>query len=109
MYIYLAHILPGFCLLTLPYLRYNPYLCVILLTLSLGFNGASVLTCLVNNQDLSPNYATTIFGLTMSVGSTSGFISPLIVGHFTKFNVSVYYGGLVCSKILSIFYFTEYK
>lgn len=75
----------------MPYVSFNPYLCVAFMTLSLGFNGACVITNLVNPHDLSPNYATSIIALTNAIGNTSGFITPLIVGQLTKYNVRFYY------------------
>ena len=58
------------------------------ITLSLGFNGAATLTNLQNSQDLAPNFAGTLYGTINFVGTTSGFISPLIVAHFTETKVS---------------------
>jgi MFS transporter, ACS family, solute carrier family 17 (sodium-dependent inorganic phosphate cotransporter), other len=54
------------------------------MTLSLGFNGAATMTNLQNTQDLAPNYAGTLYGIINFVGTTSGFISPMIVAHFTE-------------------------
>lgn len=54
-----------------------------LITLSLGFNGASTMTNLQNPQDLAPNFAGSVYGIINFVGITSGFITPLIVSHFT--------------------------
>lgn len=45
-------------------------------------------TNLQNSQDLAPNYAGTLYGIINFVGTTSGFISPLIVAHFTAEQVS---------------------
>lgn len=80
-----AHVIPGILLLTLSYIgsRSSPYVCVALISLSLGFNGASTMTNLQNPQDLAPNYAGTIYGIVNFVGTTSGFITPLIVSYFT--------------------------
>jgi hypothetical protein len=55
--IFSAHVIPGLFLLTISYLSFNPYLCVAVVTLSLGFNGAATLTNLQNSQDLAPNFA----------------------------------------------------
>jgi MFS transporter, ACS family, solute carrier family 17 (sodium-dependent inorganic phosphate cotransporter), other len=54
------------------------------ITLSLGFNGASTMTNLQNSQDLSPNFAGSLYGIINFVGTTSGFITPLIVAHYTE-------------------------
>lgn len=61
----------------------DPYICVAVITLSLGFNGAATMTNLQNSQDLAPNYAGSLYGIINFVGTTSGFISPIIVAHFT--------------------------
>lgn len=79
-----SHIIPGLFLISIAYLAFNPYLCVAVITLSLGFNGAATLTNLQNSQDLAPNFAGTLYGTINFVGTTSGFISPLIVAHFTE-------------------------
>jgi ACS family sodium-dependent inorganic phosphate cotransporter len=57
---------------------------VAVITLSLGFNGAATVTNLQNSQDLAPNFAGTLYGIINFVGTTSGFITPIIVAYFTK-------------------------
>lgn len=79
-----SHIIPGLFLMILAYMDDNPYVCVAIITLSLGFNGASTVTNLQNAQDLAPNFAGTIYGTINFIGATSGFITPLIVAHFTQ-------------------------
>lgn len=54
------------------------------MTLSLGFNGAGVLTNLHNSQDLSPNFCATIYGIINMIGTTAGFISPMVVAILTR-------------------------
>lgn len=61
---------------------------VAIITLSLGFNGAATMTNLQNSQDLAPNFAGTLYGIINFVGTTSGFISPIIVAHFTEHKVN---------------------
>lgn len=63
---------------------HQPYVCVTLITLSLGFNGASTVTNLQNSQDLAPNFAGTLYGIINFVGTTTGFITPELVAVFTK-------------------------
>ena len=65
------------------FVGYDPYVCVAIITASLGFNGAATMTNLQNSQDLAPNYAGSLYGIINFVGTTSGFISPMIVAHFT--------------------------
>lgn len=57
------------------------------MSLAMAFNGASVVTTLQNTQDLSPNYTATLFGIMNSVGTTAGFITPMVVAYFTRDNV----------------------
>lgn len=84
----IAHILPGLLILSLCLIGENPFAAVAIMTMSLGFNGASALTNLQNGQDLAPNFAGSICALINFVGTTSGFISPFLVAHFTKDGVS---------------------
>uniref|UniRef100_A0A182IPE5 Major facilitator superfamily (MFS) profile domain-containing protein n=1 Tax=Anopheles atroparvus TaxID=41427 RepID=A0A182IPE5_ANOAO len=79
----LAHIIPGLFLVGLIYIGFDPYVCVAIITLSLGFNGASTMTNLQNSQDLAPNFAGTLYGIINFVGTSSGFISPILVANFT--------------------------
>lgn len=87
---YTAHIIPGILLIAINYVNTNPYYCVILLSLQSAFNGASILTTMLNCQDLSPNYSATIFGIGNSVGTITGFLAPMVVANFTKDNVNYY-------------------
>lgn len=64
--------------------------------MSLGMNGASTLTNLQNSQDLSPNYAPTIYGIINSIGSITGIINPLIVGYITADHVSTNILNMSC-------------
>lgn len=80
--------IPGLFLIILAFFAKDPYVCVAIITLSLGFNGSATLTNLQNSQDLAPNFAGTIYGIINFVGTTAGFFSPLLVGYFTKDHVS---------------------
>lgn len=57
------------------------------MALSMAFNGSVVLTNLQNSHDLSPNYAGTVYGIVNSIGTTPGFLTPLVVAYFTHENV----------------------
>lgn len=83
-----AHIVPGLLLISFCFIESNPYICIILISLSLGFNGASVMTSGQNCQDLAPNYAGSVFGIVNFFATTSGCISPLVVSYFTREQVS---------------------
>lgn len=79
-----SHILPGLMLVILAYFGKDPYVCVAIMTISLGFNGAATATNLQNSQDLAPNYAGTLYGIINCIGTTPGIFSPMIVAAFTK-------------------------
>ncbi|KAI8038522.1 hypothetical protein M5D96_008422 [Drosophila gunungcola] len=81
---WIPHILPGVMLIILAYFGRDPYVCVAIMTISLGFNGAATASNLANSQDLAPNYAGTLYGIINCVGTTPGIFSPLIVAAFTK-------------------------
>lgn len=88
--IFLAHIIPGLFLILLTFVGYNAYVCVAIISLSLGFNGAATMTNLQNSQDLAPEFAGQIYGIINFFATMSGFISPVIVAYFTRENVSNY-------------------
>nr|CAI5841296.1 unnamed protein product [Callosobruchus analis] len=80
----IAHIIPGLLLATQTLTGCDVNWAIVLITLSLGLNGASTLTNLQNAHDLAPNFAGTLYGIANCIGSTTGFISPLIVGYLTS-------------------------
>lgn len=79
-----SHIVPGLLLIALGYTGCAPILSVVLITFSMGSNGAATLTNLVNHQDLAPNFAGTLYGIANGIGNTAGFVTPLVTAHFTK-------------------------
>lgn len=82
-FVVFSHILPGIFLVGATYSSFDhAVLTVLLLALSLGCNGAVIHTNNGNNQDLSPNFAGTLYGYANSFGSIAGFIVPKIVGRF---------------------------
>lgn len=66
----------------------NVVTAVVIITLSLGFNGASTITNIQNSQDLAPNFAGTLYGIVNCIGGTTGFITPILTGYITRDNVS---------------------
>ncbi|KAH8389345.1 hypothetical protein KR215_005604, partial [Drosophila sulfurigaster] len=79
-----SHIMPGIMLVILAFFGREPYVCVAIMTISLGFNGAATSSNLANSQDLAPNFAGTMYGIINCLGTTPGFFSPLIVAAFTS-------------------------
>jgi ACS family sodium-dependent inorganic phosphate cotransporter len=78
-----AHIIPGLLLIALCFVGFDIHACIAIITLSLGFNGAATVTSLQNSQDLAPNFAGSLYAVINFVGTSSGFIAPLLVAHFT--------------------------
>lgn len=87
-------------MIILAYFGKDPYVCVAIMTISLGFNGAATASNLQNSQDLAPNYAGTLYGIINCVGTTPGIFSPIIVAAFTKENVRI--------LIYCLFWYTVY-
>ncbi|XP_072381179.1 sialin-like isoform X2 [Diabrotica undecimpunctata] len=83
-FVVFSHLLPGVFLFIQTLTGCDVTWAIVLISLSLGMNGASTLTNLQNSQDLSPNFAGTLYGIINSVGSTTGFINPAIVGYITS-------------------------
>ncbi|XP_021707113.1 sialin [Aedes aegypti] len=79
-----SHLIPGAILIALPYIGQDPLVCVSLIVACLGVNGASTITNLVNAQDLAPNFVATLYGVMNFLGTTAGFIAPMLVAHFTS-------------------------
>lgn len=84
-----AHILPGLFVLLIARTSDRPALCVVLMSVSLGFNGAMAQSTLCNYQDLAPNYATTMNAIMNGISSCGGFASPFVVAYFTAEDVSL--------------------
>lgn len=59
-------------------------MCVTVITLSLGFNGAAVVTNLQNVHDLAPNYAAIIFSIINFAGTTCGITTPMTIAYFIQ-------------------------
>ncbi|KAL3273974.1 hypothetical protein HHI36_015395 [Cryptolaemus montrouzieri] len=77
-FVLFSHFLPGATLFCYTVVGTSPALAVSFLVIMLGFNGAAVVTMLVNAQDLAPNFAGTLYGIMNCFGSTPGFIIPAI-------------------------------
>lgn len=86
-----AHIIPGCLMLLIIAARCNSAFAVALVTLSMGFNGASTLTNLQNCQDLGPNFAGTLYGLINVVATTSGPVIPMMISAITAEKVNTQY------------------
>lgn len=77
------------CLVGLCFVGYRKDLTIILLCMAMGFKGAMYSGYMCSHQDLTPNYAGTLFGLTNCLATVPGFLAPLVVGIITHDNVSI--------------------
>ncbi|GFO45158.1 vesicular glutamate transporter 1 [Plakobranchus ocellatus] len=66
----------------------NRTVIVTLLTLAVGFSGFTMAGYSVNHLDIAPTYAGVLYAISNTVGTTSGFIGPAIVGALTNGKVS---------------------
>lgn len=78
-----SHILTGLSLCFMFFLKDHKYLVISMLVLMMIFNGAAVVTVLINPQDLSPNFAGTLYGIMNFFGGFSGIIIPALVKSIT--------------------------
>ena len=59
-------------------------LAIVLLVLAVSLTGFQYSGFIVNHVDIAPYYAGILFGISNSLASISGFVSPVIVGEITK-------------------------
>ncbi|KOB67057.1 Permease of the major facilitator superfamily [Operophtera brumata] len=76
----IAHWGPAVALLGLAYLPAgNLTLAVVILTITLGLNGAHYVGFMLSHIDLSPNHASTLMGITNGISSIFSIMAPLSV------------------------------
>lgn len=96
---------PGLLLISQTFVGCQADWVIVLLTLSLASNGASTITNLSNAQDLAPNFAGSLYGIANCIGSTTGFISPMVVGYLTADHVCIHFAKSSNSKQIYFFDF----
>ena len=79
---------PAVCLLAITVSGCRPYLIVFLITLGIGLGSFVLSGFNVTHVDMSPTFAGTLYAITNTAASTTGFIGPSIVGYFTEKGVS---------------------
>ncbi|XP_015516454.1 putative inorganic phosphate cotransporter isoform X1 [Neodiprion lecontei] len=84
-----SHMGPALCLLGMTYAGKDKFWGISMMILALAFNGAACQTSLQNHQDLSPNFAGSLYGVMNTIGSFPGFIIPAVVGVLTNEHNSV--------------------
>ena len=85
----IGHWIPMISLIGLAYVTAGQTnLAIILLTITVGINGATYLGFQVNHIDLSPNFAGILMGITNCAANIMSIIAPLIVGFIVTNEVS---------------------
>ncbi|KAG6798614.1 inorganic phosphate cotransporter [Apis mellifera caucasica] len=80
---FISCIPPCIFLLIIAYIGCNRAVVVVLLILSMMFTGTSFVGFLCNHNDLAPNYAGILMGITNTPGTLPAFIFPAVVSLFT--------------------------
>lgn len=75
-------------LLVIAYIGCNREVTVFLLCLSIITSGAIFVGHLCNQNDLAPNYAGILMGITNTPGTISAFVLPALVGALVESGVS---------------------
>lgn len=70
----------------------------VLLILSIVVGGAIFVGHLTNQNDLAPNYAGILMGITNTPGTISAFVLPALVGALTENGVSDFLQQYLCTQ-----------
>lgn len=90
-------------LLAIPYIK-EPGVVIAILTMSLGFNGAAVLTNLQNTQDLAPNYAGTLYSIINTIGFTAGVLGPMVKNELSNLSQEV---DVLTYRLIQLTFFVQ--
>ena len=111
----LAHQGPTICLLMIVIFVTNSNLMMnftlVMFTVGVGCMGALYSSWIINSQDIAPNFAGTILGVTNCIGSIPGFVAPRIAGQIVNSDPSdvskwrnVWIIAIVILAVETIFY-----
>ncbi|XP_063598721.1 putative inorganic phosphate cotransporter isoform X1 [Penaeus indicus] len=78
-----ASYMPAAALVVMCFVNCNSSLAIVVLCVAVGCTGSSYSGSLLMEQDIAPNLAGTLVGITNTVGSITGFIAPAVVGAIT--------------------------
>ncbi|XP_070554720.1 sialin-like [Ptychodera flava] len=76
--------LPGIFLVAAGFIGCNEALAISLIVISASFSGCSVSGFKVNHVEIAPRFGGILFGITNTVASIPGFVSPYVVGVLTE-------------------------
>ncbi|XP_054720122.1 putative inorganic phosphate cotransporter [Uloborus diversus] len=97
---------PGVGILAVAFVGCNPVVIVVLLTLSVGFNGFIYSGFNVTHVDMSPEFAGTLMGITNCLANMSGFLAPAFVGWAVRDGQTLKNWGIVFVTTSAIYFFT---
>jgi ACS family sodium-dependent inorganic phosphate cotransporter len=80
----IGYLVPALALLILTMIGCDPTLAIILLCISVMINGTVLSGYMVNQLELTTNYAGTVFGVINTTGNMCGFATPAVVGALIK-------------------------
>jgi len=75
----LATLIPGIGMIWFSFTTEDKALCMFILSISFGINGACVVGHGLNNLTIAPNRAGTAYGLSNGCGNMAGFLAPLAI------------------------------
>ncbi|XP_063903802.1 sialin-like [Zophobas morio] len=112
-FIIFSHFVPAACMFLIRAAGCHHVGVLVLLILNQAFNGAVVVSQLINPQDLAPNFSGTVFGMMNFFGMMTGIFVPTITGALNEhydmglMAATIIYmiGGIVLSICGLVFFF----
>ncbi|XP_045138963.1 sialin-like isoform X2 [Portunus trituberculatus] len=98
------------CLIGMMWVNCDPTVAMVVMCLAVGLIGPIGSGSPVSEQDIAPNLAGTLKGLTNTLGSATGFVAPAVTGAITKGNhtVSAWNTVFVIAAIFNVIFCTIY-
>ncbi|XP_076047077.1 putative inorganic phosphate cotransporter isoform X2 [Oratosquilla oratoria] len=76
----IGHYIPMLALIWMSSVGCNPYLAVAIITVTIGMSGAVYSGYMCSFQDLAPNFAGTLTGISNTLATIPGFLAPIVTG-----------------------------
>ncbi|ROT73126.1 putative inorganic phosphate cotransporter [Penaeus vannamei] len=83
-----AHYVAALALVAMCFVDCNSSAAMVVLCVSVGVSGCAYSGNALTEQDIAPNLAGTLTGITNTIGSATGFLAPALAGAVTMNNVS---------------------
>lgn len=84
----------------------NTTLAMIVLCVAVGLSGSANCGFLCSHQELAPNFAGTLLGITNTVGSAAGVLAPVITGSITEGNQTLSAWRIVFLITVGVYFLT---